>query len=77
MGEKIRNIGEFFLGDKKVLIELNEGYNKNYSKYDIHIQSKHVQYCMTNKDYIKLSTTLIHAREMLDSIKKHPIEEEN
>lgn len=69
MGEKIKDIGEFTIGDKKVLIELNEGYSKEYSKYDIHIQSDHMQYCMTNKNFIRLATTLINAREMLDAMK--------
>ena len=69
MGEKIKDIGSFSLGGKKVLIELNEGYNKDYSKYDIHIQSEHMQLSMTNQDFIKLSTALINAREVLDATK--------
>lgn len=71
MGEKIKNIGEFKLGDKTVLIELNEGYDINHSKYDIHIQSEHVQYCLSNKEYVQLASTLINAKEKLDFLKSY------
>lgn len=69
MGEKIKNIGEFELGGKLVQIELNHGYNEKYSKYDIHIQSDHIQYYLSNKDYIKLATLLINAKEKFDALK--------
>ena len=52
MGEKIRDIGKFKIADQDVKIELNEGYDKKYSEYDIHIQSDHIQYSLTNRQFV-------------------------
>lgn len=71
MGEKIRDIGKFKIGEEVVKIELNNGYDEKYSKYDIHIQSEHMQYCLTNRDYIKLATNIISANEKLKSLKNY------
>ncbi len=71
MGEKIRDIGEFKIGEESVKIELNYGYDEKYSKYDIHIQSEHMQYCLTNRDYVKLATSIISANEKLKALKDY------
>ena len=71
MGEKIKDIGKFSINNNEILIELNQGYNAQYSKYDIHIQSDHLQYYLPNRDFIQFATTLIYARERLNSLKKH------
>ncbi|QFJ54996.1 hypothetical protein [Pseudobutyrivibrio xylanivorans] len=70
MGEKIRDIGEFNISGERIQIELNDGYSKQHSKYDIHIQSNSVQYNLTNSDFIKLAATIINAREHLIALKK-------
>lgn len=70
MGEKIRDIGVFKIANQDVKIELNEGYDKQYSEYDIHIQSDHMQYCLTNRQFVKLASVLINSREKLNFMKK-------
>lgn len=70
MGEKLRDIGAFKIANQDVKIELNEGYDKKYSEYDIHIQSDHIQYCLTNRQFVKLASVLINSREKLNSMKK-------
>lgn len=70
MGEKLRDIGAFKIANQDVKIELNEGYDKKYSEYDIHIQSDHIQYCLTNRQFVKLASVLINSREKLISMKK-------
>ena len=70
MGEKLRDIGAFKIANQDVKIELNEGYDKKYSEYDIHIQSDHIQYCLTNRQFFKLASVLINSREKLNSMKK-------
>ena len=70
MGEKIKNLAEFSIGKERVYIELNEGYSPSYSKYDIHIQSEHLQYYLSNKDFMNLATTLITAKNRLSSMKQ-------
>ena len=68
MGEKIKNIAEFYLGGKKIDIELNNAYSHGNS-YDIHLQSEHVQYYLSNKDYMAFAALLICAKEKLNNIK--------
>lgn len=69
MGEKIRDIGRFTIANEDVWIEMNEAYDKNYSEYDIHIQSNHIQYCLTNRQFVKLAAVMINSREKLNSMK--------
>ncbi len=69
MGEKIRTMSSFTINGQEVQIELNEGYSKSYSEYDIHIQSNSVQYNLTDKDYMKLASAMATAKRRLDSMK--------
>lgn len=69
MGEKIRTMSSFTINGQEVQIELNEGYSKAYSKYDIHIQSNSVQYYLTDKDYMRLASAMATAKRRLDSMK--------
>lgn len=69
MGEKIRDIGKFKIADQDVKIELNEGYDKKYSEYDIYIQSDHIQYSLTNRQFVKLAAVLINSKEKLNFMK--------
>ncbi len=71
MGEKIRDIGEFYLGKERYQIELNDGYDKAYSKYDIHIQNDRVQYCLSGSEFMTLASAFINAKEKLDALKSY------
>ena len=57
MGEKIRDVGLFKLGNTKVSIELNKAYSSN-NKYDIHIQTEKTQISMTDGEFIKFAAAL-------------------
>ncbi len=69
MGEKIRDLSSFTVGDTETKIELNDGYDKNYAKYDIHIQSKALQLCMSNVEFMKFASSVITAKRLLDDLK--------
>lgn len=69
MGEKIRDLSSFRVGQTEAKIELNEGYDKSYAKYDIHIQSNAIQLCMSNTEFMKLASSVITAKRMLDDLK--------
>lgn len=70
MGEKIKDLSTFIIQGHKVRIELNDGYDKSYSKYDIHIQSDIIQYYLTDKDYMKMSSAVITGMKKLQEQKK-------
>lgn len=69
MGEKIRDMSSFAIGNTDVKIELNDGYAKAYSKYDIHIQSDSVQYCLSGAEFMKVASSFILAKRRLDAMK--------
>lgn len=69
MGEKIKNMSSFTINGQEVQIELNEGYSKAYSQYDIHIQSDSVQYYLTDKDFMRVASAMVTAKRRLDSLK--------
>lgn len=69
MGEKIRDLSTFKIGKTNVAIELNDGYSKDYSEYDIHIQSDSVQYYLSDSDFMKLASAIATAKRNLDSLK--------
>lgn len=70
MGEKIRDMSSFNIGNTDVRIELNDGYSKAYSKYDIHIQSDSVQYCLSGADFMQVASSFIIAKKRFDAMKK-------
>lgn len=70
MGEKIKDIKKFNIGNAEMTIELNDGYSKDYSKYDIHIQNDIFQYYLSDADFMKLASAIITAKRKLDSLKK-------
>lgn len=69
MGEKIKNLSEFSVDGINVAVELNDGYDKEYSKFDIHIQSKAVQYCLSDVEFMKLASAVTTAKRNLDTMK--------
>ena len=70
MGEKIKDISSFQINDNVVKIELNNGWDKNYAKYDIHIQSKSLQILLTNADFIKFAATMKLSEKVFEESKK-------
>lgn len=72
MGEKIKDLAELELFGENVKIELNAPYDKNYSMYDIHIQSKKIQFSMTDKDFLKLFSAIVSSSNKLKKIKRMP-----
>ena len=77
MGEKIKDIGQFHIGDDIVKIELNEGYSPASSKYDIHIQGDHIQYYLNNRDFVKVAAMIINAKQKFDSLKSYSTDNGN
>lgn len=73
MGEKIKDLNKFYINNEEVLIELNEGYSKEHSKYDIHIQSKSVQYSLSESDFLTLASTVAIAKRRLEHLKNYEI----
>lgn len=71
MGEKIRDINSFKIGNTLLKVELNDGYSKDYSKYDIHIQNDLVQYCLSDGEFMRLASAIITAKRRLDSVKEN------
>ena len=71
MGEKIRDINSFKIGNTLLKVELNDGYSKDYSKYDIHIQNDLVQYCLSDEEFMRLASAIITAKRRLDSVKEN------
>lgn len=69
MGEKIRDLSTFKIGETNIAIELNDGYSKDYSEYDIHIQSDSVQYYLSDSDFMKLASAIATAKRNLDCLK--------
>lgn len=67
MGEKIRDLSYFHVNGNEVAIELNEGYTKSYSPYDIHIQSNSTQFCITDKDFMRLVSCLSVSKAKFDT----------
>lgn len=71
MGERIKDITEFNIGNQKIVIELNEGYDEKTSLYDIHFHCNSLQYYLSNSDFVKLATAMISARDKLIKMKKY------
>ena len=69
MGEKIKDLSKFKIRNTEVAIELNDGYAKDYSQYDIHIQSDAVQFYLSESDFMKLASSVITAKRRFDSLK--------
>lgn len=71
MGEKIKDLSSFYIGKEKVLIELNSAYSKEYSQYDIHVQSPKIQFSLSESDFLKLTSAAIRAKQQLQSLKSN------
>jgi hypothetical protein len=68
MGEKIKDIREITLGEKKLMLEKNVGTHKG-SKYDIHIQDETFRLNLTETDFMRMASCILYAKENLLSYK--------
>ena len=70
MGEKIRDLSKFTINNREVAIELNESYSRVRSEYDIHIQSKAIQYSLTDSEFMSFASLVATAKRRFESMKE-------
>lgn len=68
MGEVIRNLNRVRIGESEFVIEENKGTHKG-CKFDIHIQNPRFRLNLTEKDFCKIATCILFAKENLSSYK--------
>lgn len=68
MGELIKNLHPITLGKEELMVELNEGGSKETGKI-IHIQNKDFRLELWEKDFLRLSATVLRAKSELDHLK--------
>ncbi|MCR4585614.1 MAG: hypothetical protein K5686_07810 [Lachnospiraceae bacterium] len=69
MGELIKNLHPITLGKEELMVELNEGGSKKTGKI-IHIQNKDFRLELWEKDFLRLSATILRAKSELDHLKQ-------
>ncbi len=69
MGERIQDISETIIRNKKVCIELNAGQN-DLNGYDIHIEAPMFRFNMDDSEFMKFASAVIEARKKLLYTKK-------
>jgi hypothetical protein len=69
MGEKIKDIKSIDVSGTKLMIELNEGYTEKEGRL-IHIQNDKFRYLLKERDFLKLSGTILRAKAELDYLKQ-------
>lgn len=69
MGEKIENIGNLYLGNTELVVELNHGTREN-EKYEIHVQNDKIRLALTEKEFLQMASAVVLAKKQLDIIKK-------
>lgn len=74
MGEKVKDLSSFQIGNARVAIEYNRGWSKN--SIDIHIQSDSFRYCCDDHDFMELFSLIVCAKRKFDSIKNWETESE-
>jgi len=68
MGEKIKDLDSFKIGDAKFLIELNE--SASGSRYrDIHIQNNKFRLEIPENEFLQMAACVLLAKEQLCKIK--------
>lgn len=68
MGEKIKDLRKINLGNNQLVLELNEGTHKN-GKYDIHLQNHRFRLNVDEKDFIRIASCIMYAKENILSYK--------
>lgn len=69
MGERIRDLEKFTIGNAKFCIELNRAYNGNES-YDIHVQCERGRIGLSDRDFLKLATCFMVAKKQFIALKE-------
>lgn len=75
MGEKIKDIKEITLGNIKLMVEQNKGTHQE-GAYDIHIQNSSFRLNVVEKDFYKIASSILYARENLESYKGRTMKDE-
>lgn len=67
MGERIRDLKTDKIIGAELRIELNKGQTQK-DNYDIHIETGHLRFNMSDKEFMKLVAVMIEAkRKLLDN----------
>ena len=62
MGEKIKDLAEFNIGDLKINIELNSSYYKS-EYFDVHLQCDKGRIGLTDREFLQLATCFMVAKK--------------
>ena len=63
MGNKIRELAEIEMGDKKYSIELNGGTKEEL--YDIHIQNENINICLKDYEFSQFAIEILLANKIM------------
>ena len=62
MGERIRDLTKFKIGNTQFKIELNSSYHHT-DRYDIHLQCDNGRIGLTDREFIQLATCFMLAKK--------------
>lgn len=68
MGNKIKNLAEFDMGNQSYAIELNGGTKKE--NFDIHIQNEHINICFKDYEFSQFVASILVAERRMERFKK-------
>ena len=74
MGERIKDLEEIKIGDKKIVIELNSSYYKS-ENYEVHLQCDKGRIGLTDKEFLKLATCFMLAKKQFLNYKEMKTDE--
>lgn len=69
MGNKIRELAEIEMGNKKYTIELNGGTKEEL--YDIHIQNENINICLKDYEFSQFAIAILLANKRMERFKKN------
>ena len=64
MGERIKDLDAIMLNGQTIKIELNKNDMENL-EYDIHIETPHFRYNMSDHEFVKFAASVAEAKEKL------------
>ena len=68
MGQKIKTLGKFKIGNSEYEVELNKSVSKK-SGHDIHIQNEKFRLEMTDLQFVQMASCLLLAKKQFDILK--------
>ena len=68
MGELIRDLGTFKIGDSSFQIEQNNPNSRGCSR-SIHLQNQHGRLELTEEDFIRVAITMVSSAQTLRRVK--------